>query len=420
MSESENPSKPQPAPGHWPLTLAVMLTAMLGLGLLTLYLAPVWAERWRAASDQAAADAVYLRRQAELRAESEAADQRLENLDRRFHLVSLGFRDVARKVAPVVVHIGSETEVTGENAEDGFFDFERNRRYVERSEGSGIVVKPGIVLTNRHVVEKTQRLRVTFASGRWVLAKPQSVSSDISTDLAIIRLPEDPGAAFKADYAVAAEFADSDRDVQVGDWVLAAGSPFGLRQSVTAGIISAKGRVELPMVDFVELIQTDAAINPGNSGGPLFDLRGKVVGINVAIACQLGRCVGVGFATPSNAAREVLEQLLENGEVVRGYLGIRMQEVPDGMGERLGLAETGAVVVAGVETGSPAAHAGIRQGDLIIGLDGEPLGTVNAVRRFRQRIAKVAPDQHVSILVFRHGERHTFDAVIGKRPPSKL
>jgi S1-C subfamily serine protease len=416
MSESENPSKPQPAPGHWPLTLAVMLTAMLGLGLLTLYLAPVWAERWRAASDQAAADAVYLRRQAELRAESEAADQRLENLDRRFHLVSLGFRDVARKVAPVVVHIGSETEVTGDNAEDGFFDFERNRRYVERSEGSGMVVKPGIVLTNRHVVDKTQRLRVTFASGRWVLAKPQSVSSDISTDLAIIRLPEDPGPAFKPDYAVAAEFADSDRDVQVGDWVLAAGSPFGLRQSVTAGIISAKGRVELPMVDFVELIQTDAAINPGNSGGPLFDLRGKVVGINVAIASEHGRSEGVGFAIPSNAAREVLEQLLENGEVVRGYLGIQMQEVPDGMGDRLGLAETGAVVVAGVKSGSPAALAGIRPGDLIIGLDGEPLGTVNAVRRFRQRIAKVAPDQHVSILVFRHGERHTCDAVIGKRP----
>jgi serine protease Do len=226
----------------------------------------------------------------------------------------------------------------------------------------------------------------------------------------------DPGPSFKPDYAVAAEFADSDGDIQVGDWVLAAGSPFGLRQSVTAGIISAKGRVELGMVDFVELLQTDAAINPGNSGGPLFDLRGRVVGINVAIASENGHNEGVGFAIPSNTVQDVFSQLVENGEVVRGYLGIRMQEIPDGMEDRMGLDHTGAVAVAFVQPGSPAEHAGLRQGDVIIGLNNEPVDTVNALSRLRQRIARIAPDKHVSILVFRHGERRTVDAVIGKRP----
>src|SRR5439155_17504911 len=148
---------------------------------------------------------------------------------------------------------------------------------------SGLIVKSGLVLTNHHVVRGAERLRVTFASGRWVTLTPDAVSSDPDTDLAVLRLPA-ATSTNQVDYTVNADFADSDKGVQVGDWVLAAGSPFGLKQTVTAGIVSAKGRVELGVLDQVELIQTDAAINPGNSGGPLFNLHGRMIGINVAIA----------------------------------------------------------------------------------------------------------------------------------------
>jgi serine protease Do len=316
--------------GRWPVTMLVMAGLALTVGLFVLPRIPEWAVHWRQLEDQAAADAAYLRRQAELKAEAEAADQRLAKLDQRFHLVSLGFREVARKVTPLVVHIGNEVEVPEPIAGRTFYDFQTNHHYLERSEGSGLIIKPGYILTNEHVVQNAQRLRITFASGRWILAKPDQVAPDKLTDLAVIRLPENPEPIYRNDYNVSAEFADSDKDVQVGDWVLAAGSPFGLRQTLTAGIISAKGRVELRILDQVELLQTDAAINPGNSGGPLFDQRGRVVGVNVAIASMKGGNEGVGFAIPSNTIQEIFEALSTKGEVVRGFLGILMQELPPG------------------------------------------------------------------------------------------
>src|SRR5262249_40593506 len=159
-------------------------------------------------------------------------------------------------------------------------------------------------------------LRVTFASGRWaaVPVSSRTVATDPLTDLAVIRLPAASDAGLRHDFNVTAEFADSDKDVQVGDWVLAVGSPLGLKETVTAGIISAKGRI-LGMLDMVELLQTDAAINPGNSGGPLFDQHGRVAGINVAIASETGGNQGLGFAIPSNTAREIFAKLAEKGEV---------------------------------------------------------------------------------------------------------
>jgi len=164
-----------------------------------------------------------LKRQAELKADAEYADHRLQELDRRIHFVSLGFREVAKKVAPIVVNIRNEVEV--KDADDhSFFDFETRRSYVEQSEGSGILVKPGYVLTNNHVVRNAQRLRVIFASGSWVMVKPDAVASDDLTDLAVLRLPENDEAS--RSFQVTAEFADSDKDVQVGDWTLAVGSPF--------------------------------------------------------------------------------------------------------------------------------------------------------------------------------------------------
>src|SRR5262249_41252214 len=171
----------------------------------------------------------------------------------------------------------------------------------------------------------------------------------------------------------------------------------GLKQTVTAGIISAKGRVELGILDHVELIQTDAAINPGNSGGPLFDLRGRVVGVNVAIASETGRSQGVGFAIPSNAVKDVVEQLRDKGEVGRGFLGIVLQEVPPGLERRLGVAETGGVIVGRVGPGSPAEHAGLRKGDLVVRYNGEPVGTTNAVGQLRHRIARTPPETTVPV-----------------------
>jgi len=260
---------------QWPGAIVLLASITLATALLALYLAPTLAARWRQIEDQQAANAVYLKREAELKAESEAADRQLARLDNRLHLASLGFREVARRVAPLVVNISNEVEAPEHGKSPGrtFYDFRNDRVYLEQSEGSGILVKPGMILTNRHVVRDAQRLRISFPSGRWVTTDLEGVSSDPVTDLAVLRLAPSPGVTPQEDYAVLAEFADSDTDVQVGDWVLAVGSPFGLQQTVTAGIISAKGRVELGILDQVELLQTDAAINPGNSGGPLFDQR---------------------------------------------------------------------------------------------------------------------------------------------------
>jgi S1-C subfamily serine protease len=402
-------------PSRWPMASVLIASFVLSAMLVVLYVGPDLAVRWRILEDQAAANAAYLRREAELKAESAAAERNLADLDRRVQLVSLGFREVARKVAPVVVNISNEKEVPEGVRGRTFYDHETKRNYREQAEGSGLIVKPGLVLTNHHVVRDAQRLRVTFASGRWVTVLPEAVSSDADTDLAVVRLPP-AGAVNEPDYSVTAEFADSDKDVQVGDWVLAAGSPFGLKQTVTAGIVSAKGRVELGILDQVELIQTDAPINPGNSGGPLFDQRGRVLGINVAIASVNGSNQGIGFAIPSNAAREVLEQLVEKGEVVRGFLGIRLQEVPPGLERRLGVEETGGVFVVDVGPDSPADQVGLRRGDLVVRYNGEPVGTVNAVSQLRWRIARTAPETVVPLEVLRGRKRLKLEVTIAKRP----
>jgi serine protease Do len=185
---------------------------------------------------------------------------------------------------------------------------------------------------------------------------------------------------------------------------------------VTAGIVSAKGRVELRILDQVELIQTDAAINPGNSGGPLIDLRGRVIGINVAIASRTGDNQGVAFAIPSNAAKEVIEQLLEKGEVVRGFLGVAMQELPPGLDRQLGVEGTGGVIVTQVVPRSPADEAGIRKGDLVVRYNKEPVGSVNPVAQLRHRIARTPPDTAVPIEIVRDLERKSMEVTITRRP----
>jgi serine protease Do len=410
---------PQPPANRWPLA-AVLITGMVLCAILGgVYLVLKQVEQRRKAEDQATADGAYLKRQAELKAEAEAAAHNLDTLDRRVKLVSLGFREVARTVAPVLVNVTNEVKGTPpiDRRKRFFYDFETETYWIEQSEGSGVIVKPGYVLTNHHVVKGAERLRVTFASGRWLAVEAGAIKEDPLTDLAVLRLPADPGPAFEPDYAVSAQFADSDKDVQVGDWVLAAGSPFGLKQTVTAGIVSAKGRVELGILDQVELIQTDAPINPGNSGGPLVDLHGRVVGINVAIASDNGRSQGVGFAIPSSTAQEIFKLLVEHGEVVRGYVGILMQEVPQGLEKKVGVAETGGVFVTDVVRDSPGGRADLRRGDVIVRYNGEPVGTVNPMNNLRMRIARTPPETTVPVEVQRAGKRLTLEVTIAKRPP---
>ena len=396
------------------------LAAFLAILLLALYAAPALLYRWRMADAQAEAEAAFLRRQAELRAEAEAAEKRLDLLDKRVNLISLGFREAARKVAPHVVNIANyRTPRPGEAAALGkravFHDPDDDRDYIQAAVGSGILVKPGYILTNDHVLRGASRLRLTFASGQSLTVDAKRVASDRLTDLAVIHLPSNLPEAVEKEANVTTEFADSDKTVQVGDWVLAVGSPLGLKQTVTHGVISAKGRL-LHMLDLVELLQTDAPINPGNSGGPLFDQYGRVAGINVAIASETGGNQGIGFAIPSNTAKAIFEQLAAGGEVVRGFAGIIMGELSKEKLRELGFEEENGVVVVEVLPDQPAGKAGIMPGDVIIRFNGERLGVVNPVRQLRQLFLDTEPGKRISLEIMRDGERQHVHLTVGKRP----
>jgi S1-C subfamily serine protease len=439
---SERPWKPSPPPSLLPQPageptpaepVSVAKPAKEGRGsfffpvliltvlvLLAMYVGPYILLHWRVADAQAEAEAFYHKRRAELKAEAEAADQRLEVLDKKVHLVSLGFREVVRKVTPLVVNVGNYRDPR--NGLDGFvgrrtlfFDPEKEIHYVQAGVGSGIIVKPGFILTNHHVVKNAERLRVTFASGASCGVDLDVVASDPLTDLAVIRLGDNLPAGVREDANVTSVWSDSDKDVQVGDWSLAVGSPLGLRQTVTQGVISAKGRL-LAMLDMVELLQTDAAINPGNSGGPLFDQHGRVAGINVAIASDNGGNQGIGFAIPSNVAKKIFDQLITRGEVVRGYLGIVLEEVNAKQARTLGLVDVGGVRITQVMPNDAAGKAGMQPGDVIVRFNNEPLGKQQPSRHLRQLIFDTLPDTSVPVEILRRGERMTLTAQVGKRP----
>jgi S1-C subfamily serine protease len=391
------------------------------LFLVLLYAIPYLLYHWRVLEAHADADAVYMRRLAELKAEAEHADARLDVLDKRVKLTSLGFREVARKVMPHVVNVAS---YRAPNADDMnliarkkltlVYDPDDDRKYVQAGVGSGLIVQPGVILTNVHVVRGAQRLRLSFASGQSIGIDPANVLPDAITDLAIIRLPEKLPAGIRAEAEKTAVFADSDKDVQVGDWALAVGSPLGLRQTVTQGVISAKGRL-LHMLDLVELLQTDAAINPGNSGGPLFDQLGRVVGINVAIATDNGGNQGIGFAIPSNTAKKIADQLLSHGEVPRGFLGIGMEELPGPRAKALKL-EDGGVIVREILPGEAGDKAGLRLGDIIIKINKESLHRMQPIRHFRQLVVDLQPGAEITLDILRNENRRQINLTVGKRP----
>ncbi len=274
-----------------------------------------------------------------------------------------------------------------------------------RGMGSGVIVSPdGYILTNNHVVRDADKVKVMFIDGRKVDA--EIIGTDAKTDIAVIKVKENN--------LTPIELGDSEQ-LRVGEWVIAIGSPLSenLAHTVTAGIVSAKGRSNLRLADYEDFIQTDAAINPGNSGGALINLDGKLVGINTAIATQSGGFQGIGFAVPINMARAVMDALIEHGKVVRGWLGIYIQDIDETMAQAMDLPRSGGALVSDVTEDGPAAKAGLKAGDVILKLDGEP---VKNVTQLRNEIASRAPGSKVELTIYRDGKEKTIAVELGQLP----
>jgi len=282
------------------------------------------------------------------------------------------------RVTPAVVNISTKTRV---QVRDPYFDDPMVRQFfglsgtprerVEQSLGSGVIVDAakGYVLTNNHVVGGADDISVTLQDGRTF--KGKLVGSDPGTDVAVVQIP--------AEHLQALPLADSSQ-LRVGDYVVAVGDPFGLGQTVTAGIVSALGRSGLGDSSYQNFIQTDASINPGNSGGALVNLRGELVGINTMIFSPSGGNVGIGFAIPTSVTGEVMKQLVASGKVLRGSLGVQAQDITPRIAQLLKLKDSNGVVVTGVSDGSAAQHAGLQPGDVLTTLDGKPLRSVQELR----------------------------------------
>ena len=321
------------------------------------------------------------------------------------------FKRAIVKAGPAVVSIYSTKTISLRRPRgfgDPFFDsfgppegFPRELR--QQGLGSGFVIDAeGHILTNAHVVEGADEIKVELADEREVSATV--VGIDLPTDLAVLKVD--------AEGLTPVELGDSDT-LEVGDFVLAIGNPFGLPQTVSAGIVSAKGRANMGIVDYESFIQTDAAVNPGNSGGPLIDLDGRVVGVNTAIASRTGGSDGIAFAIPVSMAKDIIDQLRGEGRVVRGHLGVVISELTPELADSFGFEGKQGLIVQDVTRGSAAAEAGLRAGDIVLRLDGEP---VAAVAVFRNAVARRRPGQSVELEVWRDGKTRTFTVRLGEVP----
>lgn len=337
------------------------------------------------------------------------------------------FTELAKEASPPVVNISATRLVEqqqmqrffqgprrgpqGGPLEDFFDQFEKffgeqqpPQKRKQRSLGSGFIIsKDGFIVTNNHVVQKAEEIMVNLQDGSSYEA--EIIGRDPETDLALIKIDPDN------DLPVL-KFANSEK-AEIGDWVVAIGNPFGLDHTVTAGIISAKGRV-IGAGPFDNFIQTDASINPGNSGGPLIDMDGDVVGINTAIVAT-GQ--GIGFAIPSNMAESIITQLKEKGKVSRGWLGVTIQDMDENTAKALGLDKAEGALIASVVPGEPADKAGLQQGDVIIEVGGQDIESAQDLLR---TIAGYEPGEKVGITVWRKGDREDFTVELGTRDTQKL
>ncbi|MBS1197616.1 MAG: Do family serine endopeptidase [Proteobacteria bacterium] len=272
--------------------------------------------------------------------------------------------------------------------------------------GSGVVVSAdGYILTNFHVVEAASEIEVALNDGRTL--KAQVVGSDPESDLAVLKI--------KADKLPAVTFGHMD-SLRVGDVVLAIGNPFGVGQTTTMGIVSALGRSHLGINTFENFIQTDAAINPGNSGGALIDTAGHLVGINTAIYSRSGGSQGIGFAIPVSSAKAIMEQIIQNGRVIRGWVGVEAQEITTELADSFGLPNNQGALIAGVIQGSPAHQAGIKPGDVLLAVNGKE---VKDPQIMLDLIAALKPDEKASFRLRRERSSIEIPVKIGKRPTLK-
>jgi serine protease DegQ len=330
------------------------------------------------------------------------------------------YHEAVKRSMPAVVNIFTSKVSTkpktrkggGANSADPLFKFFFGDQPPEEepssSLGSGVLVSPeGYILTNHHVISDADDIDVALSDGRKVKAKV--IGSDPETDIAVLKIEEKqlptPITLGKVE------------SVHVGDVVLAIGNPFGVGQTVTSGIVSALGRDHVGINTFENFIQTDAAINPGNSGGALIDTRGNLIGINTAIYSNNGGSMGIGFAIPVNLAKQVMESILANGSVTRGWIGVEPQNLSKELSESLGLpANTVGVLLSGVLEGGPAAHGGIKPGDVLIAVNGNP---TQDVRGLLNQVAQISPGNQAKLTILRKGKELELTAQIGKRPKPK-
>jgi serine protease Do len=333
-----------------------------------------------------------------------------------------GFADVVARVMPAVVNISTtraaeEISAPSPQAPPGspleemlrrFFEMQRGAPHGEtHALGSGFIVDPaGYVVTNNHVIDGADEIVVVLQDGSKLPAK--LVGRDEKTDLALLKV--DAGKPLPS-----VAFGDSDA-ARVGDWVVAVGNPFGLGGTVTAGIVSARGR-DLNAGPFDDFLQIDAPINPGNSGGPTFNVEGEVIGVNTAISTPNGGSVGIGFAVPSGLARQVVAQLRENGHVDRAWLGVSIQQVTPELARALDLGEPRGALVAEVSADSPAAKAGLKHGDVIVSFDGQPVKTAHDLPRL---VAEADTGAALPIDVWRDGGKVELKASLAAKAPERV
>ena len=327
------------------------------------------------------------------------------------------FVELAKKLKPTVVNIGTEKKPRQQRRQqarpfgnspfgndpfqdffDRFFDDQRPQGRAQKSLGSGFVISAdGYILTNNHVVDGADEIKIKFDNGKEL--KGELKGSDAKLDLALIKVTTD-------EKLTVASLGDSD-EIEVGEWVMAIGNPFGLSETVTAGIISAKGRV-IGSGPYDDFIQTDASINPGNSGGPLFNVKGEVIGINTAI---INGGQGIGFAIPVNMAKSIISQLKDKGKVTRGWIGVAIQPVTKDLADSFGLPAERGALVSEVTPESPAEKGGIKPGDIIISFDGKAIKEMNDLPRL---VAATTTGKSVTVKVIRDGKEAVLTLVIEK------
>jgi serine protease Do len=344
------------------------------------------------------------------------------------------FAPVVDKVAPSVVTIATSKMVKAnknpyfndpmfrkffgipEEGEEPGEEAPKNRgggsgkKHLERfGLGSGVVVSPeGHILTNNHVIEGADEIIVTLGNEKKEY-KAKKIGADPSTDIAVLKIETDTKLH-------EITFADSDK-VRVGDFAIAVGNPFGLTQSVTMGIVSALGRSETHITDYENFIQTDASINPGNSGGALVDIEGRLIGINTAIFSKTGGNQGIGFAVPSNLAHSVMDSLIKNGKVSRGFLGIALQPLSEDLAKAFKIENNAGALVAEVTSKSPAEKAGIKAGDVVVAVNGKK---IDGPRELQLLVAGIAPGSKVDVKLVRDGAEKTVNVELAERPGAKV